>query len=180
MTSARKVIIFDIETAPLPDAELAQFIPQFDPPSNYKDPEKIQQWLDAKKIGWAGEAALSPLTGRVDAIGIVTSGGKPVAQLVEPGQEAAVIAGFWLLFQSADSYTFFTGFNIKRFDLPFLVRRRLEAGRCSARWCPGRPVLERPVCGFDGTVAAWEQSGIHRSGQAGQIHGTARQDRERG
>ena len=33
--------IFDIETGPLPEAEIMQFAPEFAAPSNYTDPVKI-------------------------------------------------------------------------------------------------------------------------------------------
>src|SRR5688572_8585619 len=68
------MITFDIETAPLPDEQIAPFVPEFSAPSNYKDPEKIKAYIEGEKVKWLEQAALSPLTGRVVAIGILALG----------------------------------------------------------------------------------------------------------
>jgi len=131
LNPARKIIVFDIETAPLPEPEIAKFMPVFSAPANFKDPEKIQQAIDTKKIEWAMEAALSPVTGRIDAIGYVLQ--EPAitqCQMVgdkEFGTETEVIKNFWAMVSLHSNYEF-VGFNIKRFDLPFLVRRSWKLG----------------------------------------------------
>jgi hypothetical protein len=61
--------IFDIETGPRSRAELAECVPTFEAPSNWKDPEKIRAHVAEKEAEWFQSAALSALTGRVLAIG---------------------------------------------------------------------------------------------------------------
>ena len=71
-------ILFDIETAPLPESELAALVPPFDPAEvrtgNLKDPDKIAAKLAEAEANhrrdFIERAALDPLTGRVLAIGL--------------------------------------------------------------------------------------------------------------
>ncbi len=72
-------IIFDIETGPLPEAELANMLPPFDPAEvktgNLKDPAKIAEKIAEAEANhrrdFFDKAALDPLTGRVVAIGLL-------------------------------------------------------------------------------------------------------------
>ena len=72
-------IIYDIETGPLPEADLAALLPPFDPTDiktgNLKDPEKIAAKLAEAEMNhrrnFFEQAALDPLTGRVVAIGLL-------------------------------------------------------------------------------------------------------------
>ena len=74
-------LYFDIETEPLPEAELREICPPFDAEAvklgNLTDPVKIRAKIEeAERSHWedfVGGAALSPLTGRVAAIGILQS-----------------------------------------------------------------------------------------------------------
>lgn len=73
-----------------------------------------------------GKAALSPLTGRVLAIGYYyTDGeGSPV-DVIGNGilTERDVIAAFWDVVEAAPEHTRIIGHNILNFDLPFLIQR---------------------------------------------------------
>lgn len=121
------MLCFDIETGPLPDDQL----PAFDRdavsiPSNYKDPAKIEAKKDEAEAAWREKLALSPLTGRVVAIGWIVSGDtRPEIDGIEEGHdERGVLArwwNLWLQFRSTDV----CGFNIVGFDLPFLYQRSL-------------------------------------------------------
>lgn len=73
-------------------------------------------WLEFK-----GNAALSPITGQVLAIGVQRDG---KAGIFAEATEAATIARFWKKYLSCRSdQTKLVGANIVQFDLPFLVRR---------------------------------------------------------
>lgn len=135
--------IFDIETGPLPDEQLFSLVEpfpefqEFDPAAvkcgNLKDQEKI-----AAKIAEAraahngnyerakaeyeretrGKAALSALTGRVLAIGILETNTHK-SQIME-GDEAAIVGRFLRGMASKHSLV---GYNIHGFDLPFILQR---------------------------------------------------------
>ena len=66
-----KTIVLDIETAPLPESELAPLMPEFSAPSTWKDPEKIKAAIETKRAEWLESCALDALTCRVLAIGLV-------------------------------------------------------------------------------------------------------------
>jgi DNA polymerase elongation subunit (family B) len=88
VTKNMNIIIFDIETGPLPEAELAAVMPPFDPAEvktgNLKDPDKIAAKIAESEANYHREffdkAALDPLTGRVVAVGMMiyeSRGAKP-------------------------------------------------------------------------------------------------------
>lgn len=114
--------IFDIETAPMAADELALMMPVFHPAKNLKDPVKIEADVAAKKAAWIDDAALSALTGRVLAIGILR-GEEP--EIAHGNDEAANIQWFWDLLPELGQIA---GFNVANFDLPFLVRRSWKLG----------------------------------------------------
>lgn len=120
------MIVFDIETGPLPLNILKSRMPEFDPEDvkcgNLKDAAKIADKIAAAKRSheekYIERAALSATTGRVLAIGI----GKRVLSC--DGDEGKMLTTFWSMFANAvDACESLVGFNIFAFDLPFLVRR---------------------------------------------------------
>lgn len=134
------MFIYDIETAPLSDEQLALVEPEFSAPANYKDPEKIAEAIAAKRSEWKGRAALSPVTGRVIMIGIRAPETEILAvNLVAwdnyselDALESQIITEFWKKLESAKhDGKLIVGFNSHRFDLPFLIRRS---------WCLHVPI----------------------------------------
>ena len=116
-----KSIIFDIETAPLPESELKQFMPEFEAPGNFKDPDKIKVAIEAKKKAWIEDAALDPMTGCVLAIGLLVD--ESFVFISEPATESIMLHEFWDSIQGAEQLHHIVGFNCCSFDLPFLIRR---------------------------------------------------------
>lgn len=121
---------FDIETGPLPDAELFATIPPFDPSEvktgNIKDPEKIAAKIKECEVNYwndiRDQAALSPVTGKVLAVGVETQKQSSLLAYAEP----ETLTLFWSLFKDSDNH--FIGFNIFNFDLPFLIKRSWKLG----------------------------------------------------
>ncbi len=145
-------LVFDIETGPLPWEQIQPFYeppPAVSPWSDdmvkygqMKDPAKRQekydqvkaeylkrlaaeeQARDAHKCEFASRVALSPLTGRVLAIGFRK--GNTVIVLGEDPEdsEAVILEQFWSLYKKykADNGKM-VGWNIYGFDLPFLMKR---------------------------------------------------------
>ena len=144
------MIVFDIETGPLPGDQIARLIPkfdgghpgEFDPRAvklgNCKDPVKIDQKIreaaDAhreaiaavgakqaeQKAKWMERAALSPTTGQVLAVGFKSS--TESHRILFEMSERELIELTFSIFTSP-SCDQFVGHNIHNFDLPFLVRR---------------------------------------------------------
>ena len=135
-------IIFDIETGPLPEAELEAMLPAFDPAEvktgNLKDPakiaEKIAEAESNHRRDFFDKAALDPLTGRVVAIGVkvfdasgeagpsFATGGR--FSIIGHDDEARTLREFWDATRGQmGRLNPLLGFNIFGFDLPFLFRR---------------------------------------------------------
>lgn len=113
---------FDIETGPAPAAELEKVMPVFEAPKNFKDPEKIAAAIAEKRAEWYERAALSPLTGRVMACGVLTPDG--VYNAAHGDEKAVIEYAFDFMEQSAQGSRYkMCGFAIFGFDLPFLIKR---------------------------------------------------------
>jgi len=140
-------IIFDIETGPLPETELAAAMPPFDPAEvktgNLKDADKVAAKIAEARSNhsrdFSEKAALDPLTGRVVAIGVMTfdarggsgpafnTGGK--FRIIGHDDEAQTLREFWDATRGEMGRTSpLIGFNICNFDLPFLFRRSWKHG----------------------------------------------------
>ena len=112
--------ILDIETIALPDAQLSNLKPVFEAPSNYKDPAKIADSIAAQETKWREQAALSAMTGQVAIIGLLNSVGGFTSYIAHtPDQEPDILRAFWVNF----GHGHLMGWNIKGFDLPFLIQR---------------------------------------------------------
>ena len=122
-------LYFDIETGPLPQSDL--IIPPFDPSQvklgNIKNPdiiaEKIQRAEENHVSDYIKNAALDAISGQVLAIGYRIEHEQPVVLHVGDGSEKDVLVAFWKLLDSFDRKPQMIGFNIKPFDLPFLIKR---------------------------------------------------------
>lgn len=145
------MLIFDIETGPLPWEQIAQFYeaPPELPPwedamckmGNLKDEAKRAEKLaaatadyaalmaadsskrDAHKCHWASRAALSPMTGRVLAIGIQKEERTCVIG-IDGETEPEILEIFWSVYKKYHGNGGrLVGWNSNGFDVPFLVRR---------------------------------------------------------
>jgi len=119
--------VFDIETGPLPTADILAVSPPFDADAvkvGNLGPDKA-----AAKVGAARKkhvakildrAALSASTGRVLAIGYGHNG----IVSIDGRSERQVLLRFWETFRKHErADALMVGHNIFGFDLPFLVRR---------------------------------------------------------
>lgn len=131
-----QTIIFDIETGPLPESELAALLPPFDPTEvktgNIKDPEKIAAKLAEAEANHRRDffenAALDPLTGRVLAIGCLWPETGDFTVL-DYDDEARLLKSFWDVTRGEMGRIHqMVGFNSNSFDLPFLIRRSWKHG----------------------------------------------------
>lgn len=126
-------MVFDIETAPLPNAHEFLEPPDVEDisaPANYKDPAKIEQYIaDAKtkrlekhSRDCAEKAALDWNVGRVIAVGLQTElMDRPQVALAETEKREREVL-FWLWETLRDRRPI-VGFNIRSFDVPFCIQR---------------------------------------------------------
>ena len=153
--------IFDIETGPLPWEQIEKFYEKPNPVTefnektvkygNTKNPEKREEILAAAKLrhkvdcdgyleslesskrDFIDKAALSPITGRVVAIGIGLPGLKKIILSGEAdtqrNQERNLLENIWgFINKWISEKTFIVGHNSNSFDLPFLVKRSWNLG----------------------------------------------------
>ena len=122
-------IIFDIETGPLPLNEL--HIPPFNPADvklgNVRNPdliaEKIQKAEENHVTDYIKNAALDALSGQILCIGYRIEREEPSVLCSDADGEAAMLRQWWKLLTDFERTPRLVGFNIKPFDLPFLVKR---------------------------------------------------------
>lgn len=120
-----KIKFIDIETRPLPLADLEKVMPEFTAPSNWKDPEKIAANVAEQKQAWIQKAALSPLTASVAAVGLDLDVDAGITILEDStASEADILQNTWDGISQSGSYPIpVSGWNIREFDIPFLIKR---------------------------------------------------------
>lgn len=123
-----KKTIIDIETEPRPLADIIHLMPKFEAASNIKDPAKIAAAIEEKKAAWLEKLALSPLTGRICAIGYCRNFTPEIHVALDDDTEHAMLIEFWSEFDAAGELSQFIGHNLHGFDLPFIVRRSWAHG----------------------------------------------------
>ncbi len=143
-----KYLILDIETGPLPDEQLTPFLPKIEPPSNYKDPAKIEAYIAEKTAEAKDRAALSALTGQVLAVGVKEGEDEPSTFSHSEKESLQVVWNYWTGFGGR-----IIGHNIAGFDIPFLVRRSYHHGiRVPADVMQGRYLSHRII----DTMTFWD------------------------
>lgn len=124
--ASSRAIVWDIETGPLPDSYLSMIAPEFEAAGNLKDPDKIAADIASKKAKWIERAALSPTTGKVICIGMRDIDGS-VEIIDGNGSEADMLTEWGRIVSEYKNETF-VGFNVKSFDIPFLIKRCWKLG----------------------------------------------------
>jgi DNA polymerase elongation subunit (family B) len=124
----KPVLFFDIETTANPDA--IALLPDPSAPANYKDADKIAQYVSEKKAEQIAQAPLDADLGKVIAIamqfGVENQVEVSLAGDSETRTETELIKWFWSAYARADGRS--CGYNIIGFDLPYLLRRSFELG----------------------------------------------------
>lgn len=115
-------MIFDIETAPLP--ECADYLEPVDAPGNYKDAAKIDAYKAEKRQEQIEKAGLDLDLCQIVAIAWWQEDLTPIVLTRQQADEALMLETFWHLAQASH----LVGFNCIGFDLPVLQRRSLYLG----------------------------------------------------
>lgn len=136
------MLIIDIETGPLPDDELRSVYiePTYEEfaagcDQRWKEETKREKYESGRESRWqqfVDRAALSPLTGRVLAIGFRAVGDSGKCGILGAEQtEAELLTAFWQKYRECRKQSparKLCGWNILGFDLPFLIRRSWKLG----------------------------------------------------
>ncbi len=117
-------IIFDIETAPLPEA--ADYLEPAEAPANYKDPVKIAAYIEQANAENLAKCGLDVDLCRIVAIGWQSERDETPLVMHEGHHisEQMMLKSFW---NTAEVFHL-VGFNCLAFDLPVLLRRSLYLG----------------------------------------------------
>jgi uncharacterized protein YprB with RNaseH-like and TPR domain len=122
------ILFFDIETTANPNA--IALLPEPTAPANYKDADKIAQYVTEKKSEQIAQAPLDADLGKVIAISLQSGMESQVeVHLIgdpETKSESDLIRWFWTAFAKADARS--CGYNIIGFDLPYLLRGSFDLG----------------------------------------------------
>ena len=116
-------IVFDIETVGLDNAQ--DFLEPVRAAGNLKDPEKIKVDIEQRTIERNKRLALDWNVGRIVAIGWCCDGSH-IETRVCPNEkdESLAIGEFWRISRGRT----LVGFNVKQFDLRFLIQRSRYLG----------------------------------------------------
>jgi hypothetical protein len=117
-------IVVDIETCGLPNA--ADYLEPVTADKRLKDPEKIKADLAEKEQARLDKLALDWNVGRIAALGWWSAGkhGTEVVVCGDENIERAALTVFW----ERSRHRTIVGFNIKAFDLRFMVQRSRYLG----------------------------------------------------
>lgn len=131
-----KTFVFDIETAPLPDDELARLQDPFNPADvklgNVKNPELISAKLKTAAENHFSDfkerAALDAISGKVLAIGFMEMDGNEIS-IIHGHDEEKILTEFEaMIYGTPGNQNRWIGFNSNQFDWPFIVKRGWKYG----------------------------------------------------
>lgn len=115
----KKLLFLDIET--IPNEKFIKFLPEPEPPKNYKDLFKIAEWIETKKQEFINKMALDIDFAKIVAIGLAVNFDNPGVNIARDEEnEKKILEWFWQLV--AESHIL-VGFNNRSFDLPVILRR---------------------------------------------------------
>lgn len=116
-------IVCDIETASLPNA--ADFLEPVKPDSRLKDPAKIAADIEEKTAARLEKIGLDRNVGRIVALGWWTEqNGEFYGVCRDEMEERRALGGFW----SSCKHRTIVGFNVKDFDLKYMIQRSRYLG----------------------------------------------------
>lgn len=116
-------IVVDIETWPLENA--ADYLEPVQAAKNLRDPEKIKADIEQRTAERDGKLALDWNVGRIAALGWWTAERGIDADVCKcEGDEALMLKEFWVI----SRHRSIIGFNVKGFDLRYLIQRSRYLG----------------------------------------------------
>lgn len=132
------------------------WIDKLRPPGNYRKPEAIQGWIEQQLTDRADKAPLSPLDGRIVAIGWVDLDSADIPSVAAGDDEADILRSFADAAACADRIA---GWYVRNFDVPFLTARAAVHGVALPNWWPHARDYRRILDGADlltsGSLQQW-------------------------
>jgi hypothetical protein len=158
----RTPLVVDIETKS-DDAWLAEseevWLASLQPPANYKKEEAIAKWIAEKVAERREKAPLSPLEGRIVAIGVGPLWSDEPPDVFAAEDERLVLETLKSYFVGHE-WVIWCGWRIRIFDMPFLAARFAVHG-IQAPWLPDPRDYRSVIDGADvltsGHLAEWLQ-----------------------
>lgn len=148
------MLFFDIETKANPVT--LKFMEQPTAPGNYKDPDKIQAYIDNKMVEMVEKAALDADYGQIVAIGYKEDDQDIQSMIIAEMSEEEMLKTFWEKYRVHGGNS--CGYNIIGFDLPYMMRRSFELGI----HVPLIPYLNKyqvaPTCDLMGILYGWSSA----------------------
>lgn len=143
-----KLLVFDLETAPIPNVE--DFLGAIQAPANYTKQESIDKYIAEQTAKERDKAALDPDLCRIVALAGQLEGSTTlfgdIAQ--DEAAERALLTRFWAFYRKAEAENGggvgLCGFNVAGFDVPVLLRRSLYLGVTAPTFRMGRYAYQRP------------------------------------
>jgi len=153
------ILILDVETLAMPEAEIRAKLPPFDPNKvklgNAKKPELVAEIIEVARMEHGNDevanGALHATTGTLAIVGFRRSEGVKQYHIGEMTEPQMIEAAFVNILAAFDKGVIVSGFFIKGFDLPFIVQRAWLLGvkvptRIFNAFKPRYPWSENIVC----------------------------------
>ena len=123
-----KLLCIDIETRPHEDAEkyLSEY-KELKAPSNYKNPEAIEKYLDNRRKEELRKAGLHIPTARVWAICIFDHISRRMHRFIDKDEKALLDDCFSVIANRYEKHVLY-GFNSRHFDFPMLIGAAIRNG----------------------------------------------------
>lgn len=118
-------IVVDIETAPIPDVITYLKWNDYQAPTNYKDPIKISDYINAAKLRDLERCALEPDLNRIIALGTFIEGQSLPSVIVCRIEQEEREGLKWLWAEMRRAHSVLVTYNGLDFDVPVLLRRSL-------------------------------------------------------
>jgi len=155
-------VVIDIETyQDITDQQIEAMSKEIQAPKNWKDPAKIEKYIEDKKTELIGKAALSPRTGKVVCVGLgirIRNESEWRFETYEGIDEGLILKQADTRLQELNAVKIIT-FNGKHFDIPFLLARQMKANQPTEFKLPTgydkRHVDLFELLGRDGSLGAW-------------------------
>jgi len=118
-------IVIDIETVPSPRAMAYYATKRYDPPKNYKDPAKIEAYVQEARDEDAMKAALKWWTGQIVCIGLKSHKGNWLPQTWAGPNERELLCNLFDLLDR-EPLPRLIGKSADTFDKPYIIGRALS------------------------------------------------------
>lgn len=134
-------IVLDCETVPderiTKNAEICEHVrDSISAPSNYKDPQKIERYIDDELEKWRNRAALKRWSARIVAIGWSELDSNKTNATVGYRNEGAVLSTFMRAMHEINRRVVLAGYFTRRFDIPLITFRCGVRGIKMPGWWP--------------------------------------------